>query len=508
MNDNKRIALNTSVLYVKLVIATLIGLFVSRQVLLALGADDYGLFAVVGGLVEMMNILGVTMITTSYRYIAVEIGKGDKGNPRKVYNTLFVVHVFLALFVVLLGETFGTFYINNYLNVAENKVPDALFVLHFSLIATAITVISVPSQGLIVAREKFVYTAMLEIVDLLLKLCCIIWLVGSEGNRLRSYSLISTGYISVLAIGYLTYCVCTSKEIVRWQINRNWKDYVEIFSFSFYILIGAIAFTGRIQGVAIIINSFFGTALNAAFGLASQVYNYSSTFVRNLTQAASPQIMKSYGAQNEERSITLVYVISKMSYMMMLLVALPLIFYMDDVLRIWLKTPPRYTAIFASFLLINALINCLSSGFDASIQASGKVKKNQIGYSLLNISLLPIVWIMYYMGLPVYSNVLAMILITILTVIFQCWIMQGQSLFKYRDYWNKTIRPSLYVTVLSVLPLMMLRLLLGTGIVSCVIFIGASIMWTSLSVYMVGLSNVEKHKIKEMVINKINKKEI
>ena len=94
---NKRIVLNTSVLYIRLILSVLIGLYASRLLLQALGADDYGLYNVVGGLVVMMNLLGTSMIATSYRYIAVELGKGETANPNKVYNTLFVIHVVMAL---------------------------------------------------------------------------------------------------------------------------------------------------------------------------------------------------------------------------------------------------------------------------------------------------------------------------------------------------------------------------------------------------------------------------
>lgn len=503
MNDNKRIAVNTGVLYIKLILSTLVGLFISRQVLLALGTDDYGLFSVVGGLVAMINILGATMISTSYRYIAVEIGKGATGNPHKTYNTLLVVHIILAILVFLVGETLGVFYISHYLNVEISKIPDALFVLHCSLIATSISVVAVPSQGLIVAREKFIYTALLEIADLFVKLLGVIWLIQYPGNRLRGYSIVVTIYTLFLALGYMVYCWQNDRHLIRWQFNKMWGDYRDIFSFSFYMLIGAVACIGRIQGVAVIINWFYGTTLNAAFGLASQVNNYTTMFVKNLTQATNPQIMKNYGANNRERSMHLVYVISKISFMVMLVPVVPLIFYMDDVLTFWLKEPPSYTGIFSALLLVNGLVGCVSSGFDASIQATGKVRKNQIGYSVINLLLLPIVWVMYSFGMPPYSNVIAMICLTVITVVFQCWIMRGITSFRFCDYFVYTLRPSFFVLCLSLVPLYCLRQVIGSGLLWCIGFILLSTLWIGVGILLVGLTKGERVKITQFVMNKI-----
>ena len=190
MNDNKKIAFNTLILYAKLIITIVISFMVSRYVLKALGASDFGLYNVVGGVVAMMNLLATSMVATSYRFVAVELGKGEKGNVNKVYNTIFTIHVALAALLVLIGETVGVYYIHNYLNVAVEKIPDAAFVLRLSIWATAFTVISVPADGLIVAKEKFVYTAILKIATSLLTLLLVIYLSYYGGNRLRVYAVI------------------------------------------------------------------------------------------------------------------------------------------------------------------------------------------------------------------------------------------------------------------------------------------------------------------------------
>ena len=166
MDGNKRIAINTLFLYAKFIITTIVSLVISRLVLDVLGANDYGLYNVVGGIVAMLNTLGTSMVATSYRYMTVEIGKGANGNPNKVYNTLVVVHISLAALLIVLGETFGVFYVNNYLNVDPVKIPDALFVLQMSLATTAFSVMTIPMNGLIIAREKFFFTSITFVVKI------------------------------------------------------------------------------------------------------------------------------------------------------------------------------------------------------------------------------------------------------------------------------------------------------------------------------------------------------
>ena len=155
-SDNKRIAKNKAVLYVKLILSIVIGLYTSRVILQALGASDYGLYTIVGGIVSMMNFLGVTMMSVTYRYIVVEFGKGDEGDPRKVFNTSIVIHILLVVLLLIVGETFGAYYIRNIANIDSSKISDALFVLHLSLAATSFVILSVPFNGLIVAREKLI----------------------------------------------------------------------------------------------------------------------------------------------------------------------------------------------------------------------------------------------------------------------------------------------------------------------------------------------------------------
>lgn len=499
MNDNKRIALNTSVLYIKLIISIIIGLYVSRLILLNLGSSDYGLYSVVGGIVTLLNIAGITMVTTSYRYISVEIGKGENGDPNKVYNTVLVIHICLALLLLLIGLIVGIWYIDHYLNVAANKIPDAKFVFIVSLVTAVFAIISVPSNGLIIAKEKFVFTSTTEIIQSFIKLLLVVFILQPYiGNKLRLYAVLLALVNLTTPIAYTIYCIIKERRISKWNFNRNKGDYKEIIKFTWWILIGAVAFIGSNQGVAVIINLFFGTIINAAFGVANQVQSYILQFVRNLSQVANPQIMKNIGGGNEERSLHIVYKISKYSYFIMLMPAVPVLLSMKEILYFWLKEVPPYTAIFTALWLINGIIGCVSSGFDAVIQASGKVRKNQTGYAIINLSLLPIIYILYKLGFPSYSNGIVMMILTIITIAFQSYIMKNVSKFKVRDYLTQTIIPALKVGMV-IIPLIPIRALFNDSLSSVIVFTLLSEFWILTSIYLLGLDTKEKDTIVKLL---------
>lgn len=500
--SNKRLALNIIILYVKLIVTIIISFWTSRLVLDALGASDYGLYNVVGGIVSMLNILGTSMIATSYRYMAVELGKGEKGNPNRIFNTISIIHFALALFLVLIGETLGVYYINNFLVVEPDKINDALFVLHLSLVTAAFTVISIPTNGLIVARERFLFTSIIEIINAVTKLVFILLLATMDGDRLRYYAIMIAIAQAFIPLAYQIYCRVNDKEVTSWNLNKKLSEYKEILLFSWWMLLGAVACIARVQGAAMVINLFFGTVLNAAFGLANQVFNATSQFTTTLRQAAIPQIMKTQASGDGKKSINIVLLISKYTYLFMLMITVPLIAAMKGSLQIWLGSPPPYTDIFIILFLINGMLTNLSAGFDATIQASGEVKTNQIGYSIINLSLIPIIFILYKFGLPPYINVVVMIVLTIVTLIFQCWIMTRVSVFVIKDYICTTIIPAVTTTLFACIPSVVFPIVLDTSIKSTIIAFSSSFIWATIVCYFIGTSQREK----QIVINLLSSK--
>lgn len=424
MDSNKRIAVNSVVIFIRLCVTSLIGLFSSRFILQALGASDFGLYNVVGGIVALLNVLNTAMVTTTYRYIAYEMGKGDDGNPNKIFNTSLAIHFAFALLILIVGGALGEWYISNYLNVDPSRLPDARFVFRISILTTMLTTSFVPFQGLLVALEKFTITAAFDIITRIFAFVGVLYLLSYSGDRIRLYSVIM---FSVSAIHYLLIYIYSRKksyEIIRFRPNSDKKLYKEMFSFAGWILIGASASIGKSQGSAIIINYFFGTLVNAAYAVARQVEGYILMFSRSLNQAAVPQITKSFSGGDKQRSETLASYISKYTFILMSLVAFPVMLEMDFLLEIWLKEVPEGASIFCQLLILSALLSCVGEGIPALIQASNKIKLFQITLSVLSLMGLPFAFVAYKLGAPAYSILIIYCAIEIINAFVRLYLLK------------------------------------------------------------------------------------
>ena len=298
----------------------------------------------------------------------------------------------------------GEWYVSNYLNVPAESISDAHFVLRVSVFTTMVSTMLVPYQGLLVAFEKFYVSAVIDILTQSLKLAAIFVLVYYVGSRLRIYSLIMMGYVLVSSALFLIYSYRHHRATCRLRVNTDIKLYKEMFSFTGWLLFGACSSIGKTQGSAMIINYFFGTVVNAAFAVANQVENSILMFSRMLNQSAVPQITKNFSGGNKDRSVKLASYISKYTYILMTLIAFPVIMEMDFILTIWLKEVPEGSTEFCQLMILGGLIGCMGEGIPALTQASGKIKYFQLIMSSISLMGLPIAFALYkYSSVPPYT---------------------------------------------------------------------------------------------------------
>ena len=502
-NDNILILKNSGILFLRLLCTSIISLIASRFIIRSLGPSDYGLYSVVGSVVVMMAFLNGTLTTMSYRYIAFEMGKGNNKGVNRVFNISLVISLCLALLVLLLTETIGVYYINNYLNVAPGKLSDALFVLRFSTYAIFFSIVSIPYQGLVTAQEQFATQAIIEIVRSLLAFLVALTIVYYAGNRIRLYALLIAIVNIVPALLFFTYCKRKYNEIVKWNFQRGKNKYKEMLSFSGWILLGGITSIGQTSGTALIINAFFGTVLNAAFGIANQVNSIVLMFARNLGQAAIPQITKSFSSGNTKRTISLAAYISKYTCFLMLLPALPILLETEFLLTLWLGDLPPYTVIFCQLMIINALIGGLGGGLPAITQATGKIKYFQIILSTTSLLSLPIAYFLFKAGYPPFSIVVAFIATAAINVVVWQILLKKIIDFDVRFFIKTAYLKISYVTVLTV-PLFFIRDFFPAGFSRLILFSLFAVIWLSTAIYFVGIESKEREMIGQ-ILNKLIK---
>lgn len=499
-NDNIIILKNSAILYVRLGITSILGLVASRFVIQGLGASDFGLYSVVGGIVVMMAFLNTVMISTTYRFIAYEMGKGRVEAINDVFNRSLVIHLSLALLVIILTETLGVFYVKNYLNVATGKTADALFVLRLSMLATVCSVISIPYQGLLTAQENFGVRASIEIIRSVLALtsALIIFFFAGTENKLRFYSVLIAFANATPALLFFIYSINKYKDITRWQLQKDFSKYREMLGYSVWIMIGAAAAVGKIQGSALIINAFFGTVLNAAFGIAKQVNGVVLMFSRNLGQAAIPQITKSFSSGNTGRSISLACYISKYTCFLMLLPSLPILLETQFLLHAWLGTVPPYTVIFCQLMIIDALIDSLNAGIPAVVQATGKIKYFQIILSTTSLMSLPIAYLLFKAGYPPYSIQFAFISTALANVVVRQVLLKQLIDFDV-IYFMKTSYLKVFYVVMLVMPLFFIRDMFPPGAARFFLISFFSVCWLGIVIYLAGTEKKEKTFAAEII---------
>ena len=503
MGGNKRIALNSIIIFTRLVITSLVGIYISRIVLDALGASDYGLYNVVGGIVTMLNVMNSAMLSTTYRYIAFELGKGDNKDIRRVFNTCFQIHIFFAVLILILGFTLGEWYIDNYLNVSSGKLGDAKYVFRVSLITASIATLLVPFQGLIVAFEKFQVNAIIDIVAFLFRLLIIGTFIYSSQNRLRLYSILQFTYNILSCSLYLLYCVKNYLPIIRWKIYNDWKLCKEMFSYASWILFGALASYGKVQGSAIIVNFFFGTVVNAAFAVANQVESFILMFARSLSNAAVPQITKNFSGGNKERSIRLTSYISKYTFILMLVVAFPVILEMEFLLGLWLKEIPDGAVLYCQLTILGGLIGCLGEGISALINATGNIKIYQIIFHSFNLLALPVAFLFFKLNYPAEMILIVFCITGILGAIFRLYLMK-----RYGFDISLLIKVSYFKILIISIPLVLYYFCYnpsGTSTFEHILGLIYSELFLIFIIAILGTDKTERNMIKRVIMIKCHK---
>ena len=496
MSDNSRIAKNSLILYFRLIIVSIIGLLSSRFILQALGASDFGLYSVVGGIVFMMAFLNNVMVSTTYRFIAFELGTGDSNGINRVFNISLVIHIFLAFLVILFAETIGVYYIRNHLTISVGKLYDALFVFRFSIGSTFVSILSVPYQGLIIAKEKFSVTAAIEILRSCLAFGVVILVLFSIGNQLRLYAVL-IAIVSILPpVLYFLYSRYRFSSLIKWNFQKKKGKYKEMIGFSGWIMFGAASSAGEIQGSALVINLFFGTVLNAGFGIANQVNNVVKMFARSINQAVIPQITKSFSGGNTERTMQLVIYSSKYSFLMMLIPSLPILLETDFILKLWLKEIPEYTSIFIKLMIVNALITTMNAGIPAAVHATGKIKYFQIIISILSLLGLPVSYILFKFGSPPYLLLIVYTVIAIFNFFVVQILLQRLIQFDIRMFYQKAYFKMIKVS-LAILPLFLMTNLFLSNLTRFIGITLLSVPWLFAAIYLFGMEEKEK----EMVVN-------
>lgn len=498
LHKGKRIARNTMLLYVRMFVLMLVGLYTSRVVLNALGETDYGIYNVVGGVVAMFTMISGALNSAVSRFITFELGKGDQIRQNKVYCTSVNIQLILALIVVLIAEPAGLWFIGNKMTIDPSRIQSATWVLHFSLLAFVVNLMSIPQMASITAHEKMSAYAYIGMMDGLLRLGVAFMIVRSPIDRLVYYAILMAVVVLVVRITYGIYCRIHFPEC-RYRFIFDGPLVKEMFSFAGWNFVGVTSGVLRDHGGNILVNLFSGPVVNAARGVAVQLNGAVQSFVTNFMTAVNPQITKSYAAGDTQYVFSLIRKSSRMSFYLLSLLAIPIIFNTDFLLGIWLKEVPEHTSLFVQLFLLFAMSEALSNPLITAMLATGRIRNYQLvvgGIQLLNI---PLSYIFLKMGAKPEITVVVALMLSQVCLFARLIMFSRASGFPVPEFVREVYVNALKVGITASAVPLVLMFALPQGIWWSVLNLAASLLSAAVIVLFVGCSEADRQFIREFI---------
>ncbi|MBR6520974.1 MAG: lipopolysaccharide biosynthesis protein [Paludibacteraceae bacterium] len=492
--NNKRIAKNTMVLYVRMFVMMLISFFTAGITLNALGVDDYGINNVVGGLVSMFSLLSNSLTSATGRFITFSLGKGDFDEQKRVFSTAVNIHVILAIVVVLAIETVGVWFLNNRMNIPPDRLYAANWVLQCSTISFAISLFSVPYNSLIYAYERMSAFAWFTIYDAITKLIIIASIYYYGGDKLILLAIISLIPGVIKQVIYWIYC---RRHFPESEYHFIWDKtmFKDMFSFSFWNFIGGTAGLLKDQGVNILINLFTAPAVNAARGIAMQLNGMIGQFSGSFMGAFMPQVTKYYASGDLTEMHKLMFRGTRFSYYIFMFIAIPLFFEVETVLQVWLGQVPEHTVLFTRLALLLSLLEMWSSVLITAQNATGRIRNYQLVVGTILLLNFPLSYLMLYLGFMPEITLVVALVVGVACLIARLCFLRKTILLPVGDYLYQVVFNTAFVTLLSsVLPYLCSQFITNVwfnffGV--CIV----SVISSLVVIYFVGCNRLERQLV-------------
>lgn len=484
----------------------LVSLYTSRIILDALGEIDMGIYNAVGGIVMMFSFLSGTMSTACQRFFAVKIGEEKYDELKNIFSMSVIVFTAIALIIVILCETIGLWFLLEKANTADRSNA-AHWVFQLSIISFIFSIFRTPYQGIVIIKEKMKIFAYISIAEVLGNLAIAIIISHSTTDRLILYAGLILAINIIVSLFYVGYCRHSYNEC---HFNYWWdkKTFWEIFGFAGWNMIGSLSGICKSQGLNMLLNVFFGPAVNAARAMTYKVYSTIQQFADNFFTAVKPQLLKSYSNGNIGEMHKLIFQSSKFSYYLLFIVSLPILLETQPILDVWLKNVPEYTTLFTRLVIVNALIEVLANPLAVSMQAYGNIRNYHLICGGFTLTILPVSFLFLKLHFPPETVFYVSIIICSLAIGIRAIFVRHAIGLSMTDYLVKTILPIIMITALSVpLPLIFELKYAITGFTKFMLVCGSSIIISSVAILFVGMTKTERKHLFEFLSNIIKRKD-
>lgn len=490
-DNTKRIAKNTLMLYIRMFVTMVVSLFTSRVVLQALGVEDYGIFNVVGGIITMFTFINSSMVSSTQRYLNFELAKGDEQSLRSVFSTSLQIHCLIALFIILLGETVGLWFLMEKLVIPESRMNAAMWVYQCSIVTCAVGIISAPYNADIIAHEKMSAFAYISIIEVSLKLLIVYLLIASPIDKLIAYALLTLAVQLLIRFIYTRYCHKNFKEsFIELKLNKPLlKEMSGFAGWSFFGNLAAILYT---QGLNMMLNIFFGPIVNAARGIAVQVQSAIQQFVSGFQTALNPQITKNYAVGDLTQMHSLMFRSARFSFLLLFFLSLPVLLETNFLLTVWLKNVPDNAVIFTQIMVCISLIYTTANPCVVANQATGKVKVYQMVVGGILLTILPISYIVLKLGAPAYSVFIVHFCVESVAQFFRMFMLRKLINLPIWQYMKNIYLPIIATIVVSVLLPILIHINMEEGWLRFIVVGFTCVGSVGLSALFIGITKHER----------------
>lgn len=442
--DKNKIAKNTLALYFRLGITMVISFFTARVTLEQLGVDNYGLNNLVGSIVSMLSFLNGSMGTAVQRFYSIEIGKGNEKGLSKVFSVGLSLHCIIAAVTFVLAEIFALFFLEK-MNIPADRLYAAHIVFQISIVSLVLNIVNVPYAALLRAREMFSKTALIEIIQSFMRLGVLYLLITINYDKLIVFSCLNfavTLYY-IISLTSLAFQFKESHVLPAWD-----KDLVrQMLSFISMLVVTVLASVLKVQGVVFLINMFFGLAINAAYAVAVNVSNMVNNFIASFKQSVVPQMMASYGAGDYKTMHSLIDSGTKITFLLLMLLSIPVIYEADFILTIWLKTPPEHAAELVQLVLIYINIASFSYFHYQGVHATGKIVHQQLWMSLTYLANIFLIYLTFLLGFSFYSAIYVNMVVSVFQVVINLYFAWRCFEYDVRLFFMKTVLPCFFIVL-------------------------------------------------------------
>lgn len=504
--SSSRIAKNTIVLYVRLIITMIINLYMVRVVIKALGAEDYGIFNVVAGVVTMLSCLTSILSSSIQRFYSFSLGENNREKLNKIFVSSIDLAFIFSLVVLVLSETFGLWFVNKLLVIPPEKIIEANWVYQFSILLFIISIIQIPFMSAIIAHEQMNLFAIITTLECLLKLIAALPLNLFAENRLALYGI---GLFLAQFVCFLIYFIYSYKHYPECKYNKYNRDISvkkDLLSFSGWVFLGSVAGIGMNQVNTILVNIFFGPITNAARAIAIQVSNAINSFAGNFILALRPPMIKLY-ANKEYGGLNLMFdLCNKFVFFCMLFISMPLIFEMPYILDLWLGVSDSDSILFCRLMVVYVFIMALNNPISIIMHATGKVKQYHLYVEIFTILCVPATFILFYLGYPAYTTFIIMIIAAILSHIVRLVCLHiNYKDYRINDYFTKFIIPSSLISFIIITVIYFIHHIQFNILLKLMVELITTLVLILVLVYIIGLTKLEREFVTHFVKSVMNK---